>query len=239
MNTDATTSLIPKETNSVSLQIPTLTATNYTTWAIKMEAVMDAQGLWESVEPPANAVLDEKKNKTARAFIFQAIPEDVLLQVAKKKTAKEIWESLKTRYVGAERVQKARLHTLNSEFESLKMKDEESIDDFAGKLSGLGSKYNSLGSTLEDGKLVRKLLDAVPDRYLQLVASMEQYSDVDSMPFEEAVGRLKAYEDRLKLRKGNTSSESGLLLTRSESHLGQKSPGKGYSSGGRGRGSKC
>uniref|UniRef100_A0A251VAV7 Putative zinc finger, CCHC-type n=1 Tax=Helianthus annuus TaxID=4232 RepID=A0A251VAV7_HELAN len=235
MNTDATTSLIPKETNSVSLQIPTLTATNYTTWAIKMEAVMDAQGLWESVEPPANAVLDEKKNKTARAFIFQAIPEDVLLQVAKKKTAKEIWESLKTRYVGAERVQKARLHTLNSEFESLKRKDEESIDDFAGKLSGLGSKYNSLGSTLEDGKLVRKLLDAVPDRYLQLVASMEQYSDVDSMPFEEAVGRLKAYEDRLKLRKGNTSSESGLLLTRSESHLGQKSPGKGYSSGGRGR----
>ncbi|XP_021971842.1 isoflavone 7-O-glucosyltransferase 1-like [Helianthus annuus] len=77
-----------------------------------METVMDVQGLWESVESPANAVLDEKKNKTARSFIFQAIPEDVLLQVAKKKTAKEIWKSLKTRYVGANRVQKARLHTV-------------------------------------------------------------------------------------------------------------------------------
>ncbi|XP_035830953.1 uncharacterized protein LOC118480289 [Helianthus annuus] len=193
-----------------------------------METVMDVQGLWESIESPANVVLDEKKNKTARSFIFQAIPEDVLLQVAKKKTAKEIWKSLKTRYVSANRVQKARLHTVTSEFESLKMKDEESIDDFTGKFHGL---------RLEDGKLVRKLFDAVPDRYLQLVASMEQYSDADSMPFEEAVGHLKAYEDRLKLRKGNTSSESGLLLTQSESHLGQKSLGKGYSSGGKGRGS--
>uniref|UniRef100_A0A251VJ58 Uncharacterized protein n=1 Tax=Helianthus annuus TaxID=4232 RepID=A0A251VJ58_HELAN len=153
MSVVATTSSTPKETNSVSLQIPTLTPTNYTTWAIKMEAVMDAQGLWESVEPVDGIAVDEKKNKTARAFIFQAIPEDVLLQVAKKKTAKEIWESLKTRYVGAARVQKARLHTLTSEFEKMKMKDGESIDEFAGRLSGLASKYNSVGSTLEDEKL--------------------------------------------------------------------------------------
>ncbi|KAI3741686.1 hypothetical protein L1987_59360 [Smallanthus sonchifolius] len=236
MSAITSTSSPPKETSSMSLQIPTLTATNYTTWAIKMEAVMDAQGLWESIEPPSGVVGDEKKNKTARAFIFQAIPEDVLLQVAKKKTAKEIWDSLRTRYVGADRVQKARLHTLTSEFETLKMKDGESIDDLAGKLNGLASKHTSLGSTLDDGKLVRKLLDSVPDRYLQLVASMEQYSDVDEMPFEEAVGRLKAYEDRLKLRQGNTGGENGLLLTKSDSNTDHKPPGKTHSTGGLGRG---
>ncbi|KAM0008922.1 putative RNA-directed DNA polymerase [Helianthus debilis subsp. tardiflorus] len=201
-----------------------------------MEVVMDAQGLWESVEPVDGSAVDEKKNKTARAFFFQAIPEDVLLQVAKKKTAKEIWESLKTRYVGAARVQKARLHTLTSEFEKMKMKDGESIDEFAGRLSGLASKYNKVGSTLEDEKLVRKLLDGVPDMYLQLVASMEQYSDVETMPFEEAVGRLKAYEDRLKLRQGGAGGESGLLLTKSDFHTNQKSPGKTHSTCGRGRG---
>ncbi|KAJ0941493.1 putative RNA-directed DNA polymerase [Helianthus annuus] len=237
MSVVATTSSTPKETNSVSLQIPTLTPTNYTTWAIKMEAVMDAQGLWESVEPVDGIAVDEKKNKTARAFIFQAIPEDVLLQVAKKKTAKEIWESLKTRYVGAARVQKARLHTLTSEFEKMKMKDGESIDEFAGRLSGLASKYNSVGSTLEDEKLVRKLLDGVPDMYLQLVASMEQYSDVETMSFEEAVGRLKAYEDRLKLRQGNSSGDNGLLLTKVDNHLNTKRTSKTPFSGSRGRGS--
>ena len=46
---------------------------------------MDAQGVWESIEPTAGLTVDEKKNKMARAYIFQAIPEDILMQVAKKK----------------------------------------------------------------------------------------------------------------------------------------------------------
>ena len=81
------TSNPPKE-NPVTFQCPVLTATNYTTWAIKMEAIMDAQGLWESIEPATDVVVDEKKSKLARAFIFQAIPEDILMQVAKKKTTR-------------------------------------------------------------------------------------------------------------------------------------------------------
>ncbi|XP_076907284.1 uncharacterized protein LOC143563676 [Bidens hawaiensis] len=195
-----TTSGNPKDSSSVSLQIPTLTSTNYTTWAIKMEGVMDAQGLWDSVEPPLNAVFDEKMNKTACAFIFQAIPEDVLLLVAKKRTVKEIWESLKTRYVGAERVQKACLHTLKSEFEALKTNG-----------------------------------DSVPEKYIQLVASIEQTTDVDGMPFEEAVGRLKAYEDRLRLRQSNQSSDSSLLFMKAKNYSSSKGPGRTQFSGTRGK----
>ncbi|XP_076952260.1 uncharacterized protein LOC143625932 [Bidens hawaiensis] len=202
-----------------------------------MEAVMDAQGLWDSIEPTTGAVQDEKMNKTARAFIFQAIPEDVLLQVAKKKTAKEIWESLKIRYVGADRVQKARLNTLKSEFEALKMKGDESVDEFSGKLSGMMSKYNSLEATLEDGILVRKLLDSVPEKFIQLVASIEQTTDVDGMPFEEVVGRLKAYEDRLRLKKGNTTGENTLMFSKTDSQGSQRSTSRGNSHGGRVRGS--
>ncbi|XP_071708294.1 uncharacterized protein [Rutidosis leptorrhynchoides] len=202
-----------------------------------MEAILDAHELWESVEPQAGVAVDEKKSKSARAFMFQAIPEDVLLQVSKNKTTKEVWESLKTRYLGAERMQKARLHTLKSEFEGLRMKDGESIDEFAGNLSGMISKFNSLGSTLVDSKLVRKLLDSVSDKYLQLVASMEQYSDVDTMPFEEAIGRLKAYEDRLNLRSNNSNyAESNLLLAKAETSTLKNTKGN-TSSGGGGRGS--
>lgn len=198
---------------------------------------MDAQGVWESIETQAGEAVDEKKSKMAKAYIFQAIPEDILLQVAKKETTKEVWKSLKTRYLGADRVQKARLHTIKSDFEALRMKEGETIDEFAGKLSGLNSKYNSLGSTLDDSVLVRKLLDSVPDKYLQLVASIEQYADIDTMPFEEATGRLKAYEDRLRLRSENSSGEASLLLTRSEGKPPHKSHGGSSFVGGRGRGS--
>ncbi|XP_071695074.1 uncharacterized protein [Rutidosis leptorrhynchoides] len=210
-----------KEGN-VPFQCPTLTATNYTTWAIRVEAILDAHGLWESIETPVGMTVDEKQSKLARAFLFQTVPEDVLLQVAKNKTAKEVWESLKTCYLGADRVQKTRLHTLKSEFEGLRMKDSESIDEFAGKLSGMLSKYTSLGATLEDSVLS--------------VASIEQYADVDKMPFEEAICRLKAYEDRLNLRSSNSNGENSLLLAKSDTST-QKNSKSDTSSGGRGRGS--
>ena len=57
------------------------------------------------------------------------------------------------------------------------------------------------------------------------------------MPFEEAIGRLKAYEDRLKSRSSQTSGEAGLLLTQTDNKLNQKSSRGGFTIGGRGRGS--
>nr|GEU40972.1 ribonuclease H-like domain, reverse transcriptase, RNA-dependent DNA polymerase [Tanacetum cinerariifolium] len=42
---------------------------------------------------------------------------------------------------------------------------------------------------MEDETLVRKLLNVVPDRYLQIVASIKQYSDLSEMTIEEAIGR--------------------------------------------------
>ncbi|KAM0019361.1 putative RNA-directed DNA polymerase [Helianthus debilis subsp. tardiflorus] len=205
----------PSKENSISFQCSILTSTNYTTWSIKMEAIMDAHGLWEAIEQPAGAAVDEKKSKQARAIIFQSIPDEVLSQAAKKKTAKEVWDSLKSRYVGVERVQKARIRILKSEFEGLQMKDGETIDEYVGKLSGMVSKYNSVGTKLEDEELVRKLFDTVPERFINLVASIEQSSDMDMMLFEEAIAHLKAYEDRLRLRKTSLSSENTLMFAKS------------------------
>ena len=37
---------------AVSHPVPMLTGDNYTTWAIKVEADLDAAGLWEAVVPP-------------------------------------------------------------------------------------------------------------------------------------------------------------------------------------------
>ncbi|GJZ51106.1 zinc finger, CCHC-type containing protein [Tanacetum coccineum] len=67
------------------------------------------------------------------------------------------------------------------------MKEDETIDTFTTKLTTLINKAASLGHTMEDETLVRKLLNAVPDRYLQIVASIEQYSDLDEMTLEEAI----------------------------------------------------
>ncbi|KAL8101432.1 hypothetical protein AgCh_033358 [Apium graveolens] len=90
-----------------------------------------------------------------------AIPEDVLLYVADKKAAKEVWEAFKIMRLGAERARQARVQTLMIEFEMMKMTEEESIEDFSLKLSGLMTNMRALGETVQENYLVKKLLRAV------------------------------------------------------------------------------
>ncbi|SPT15557.1 unnamed protein product [Triticum aestivum] len=179
-----------------------LTGDNYTVWAIKVEVNLDAAGLWEAVVVPedAAAAVIAKKDKPARAYLLGALVENLLLQVASKKTAAEVWASLKARFVGADHVRAARLGTLRGEFELLRMADAETLDDFASRLGGMAARYAALGSTLEDAALVKKLLDLVPNRLYAAVAGIEQFCDVDTMAFEDALGRLKAFDERLRWR---------------------------------------
>nr|GFA05372.1 zinc finger, CCHC-type [Tanacetum cinerariifolium] len=166
-------------------------AKNLELWAIRMRIILEANGLWEMIEPLKTTQSDNKKDKTAIAFLYQALPKEQLLQITKHKTAKAIWDALKTRHIGEQRVQRARLQKLKFDFEMLPMKEDETIDTFTKKLITLVNKAASLGHTIEDQILVRKLLNVVPDRYLQIVASIEQYSDLSEMTMKEAIGRLK------------------------------------------------
>ncbi|GKA98672.1 zinc finger, CCHC-type containing protein [Tanacetum coccineum] len=199
-----------------------LKPSNYSLWAIRMQIILEANGLWEMIEPLETTQSDNKKDKTAIAFLYQALPEEQLLQITKHKTAKAIWDALKTRHIGEERVQQARLQTLKSDFEMLHMKEDETIDTFTGKLTTLVNKAASLGHTIEDSVVVRKLLNAVPDKFLQIVASIEQYSDLDEMSVDEAIGRLKTFEERIKSKKKiPVDSQESLMFTR---HEGQRKP---------------
>ncbi|GKA86284.1 zinc finger, CCHC-type containing protein [Tanacetum coccineum] len=112
-----------------------LKPSNYSLWAIQMQIILEANGLWEMIEPNEKTQADNKKDKTAIAFLYQAFPEEQLLQITKHKTAKAIWDALKTRHIGEERVQQERLQTLKSEFEMLHMKEDETIDTFTAKLT--------------------------------------------------------------------------------------------------------
>nr|GEZ78671.1 zinc finger, CCHC-type [Tanacetum cinerariifolium] len=192
-----------------------------------MQIILEANGLWEMIEPNGKTQADNKKDKAAMAFLYQALPEEQLPQIIKHKTAKAIWDALKTRYMGEERVQQARLHNLKSDFEMLHMKEDETIDTFTTKLTTLVNKAASLGHTMKDEELVRNLLNAVPDRYLQIVASIEQYSDLDEMTLEEAIGRLETYKERIKYKKGKQVDNQEKLMFTRHKNKGRYSRGHG------------
>lgn len=67
------------------------------------------------------------------------------MQVSTKKMAAEVCTSLKTRFVGADRVWATRLATVRDEFERLRMAKGETPDAFAAKINGMAARYVGLG----------------------------------------------------------------------------------------------
>ncbi|XP_074361297.1 uncharacterized protein LOC141701567 [Apium graveolens] len=201
-----------KNKESFGLSYPMLTRGNYTVWALKMKVYMQAHGIWEAVTPKdPNDAIEEKTDKMALAAIYQGIPEDILLSVAEKETAKETWEAVKVLCQGADRVKQARIQTLKSEFESMSMKDSESLDDFCLKLNGLVTNIRALGEDMAESYVVKKVLRVMPQKFLQITSAIEQFGDLEKMTIEETVGSLKAHEERVR-GPSETSGETGQLL---------------------------
>ncbi|KAK1435293.1 hypothetical protein QVD17_01054 [Tagetes erecta] len=224
---ESSSSNATKERSALSIQCPILSETNYTIWAVKIKAIFKLQGIWETIEPPKGAEVDAKKDQEAVVYLYQALPETIVMQIAHLESAKEIWDALKDNYVGIEQVREARVESLLHEFEGLKMKETESIEDFSTKISQLSSKASNLGKTFDNKTLVRKLLGSVPrKRFIAVVATIEQFGDLKNMTFQEAVGRLKAFEERTREEEKTVSGKQEQLLYTFEEWEAKKAQNK-------------
>jgi hypothetical protein len=196
-------------------QVPMLTKSNYSIWAIKMKALMRGAKIWNAVEPEDGKTVDETMDQRALTAIYQGVPEDLIPLIAEKKTSAEAWEAIKTNRLGDDRIKEVRVQALKSEFDRLQMKDTESIDDFALRMTTITNEIRLLGEKFEDSNSVRKFLRAVPSKFLEIASAIEQFGNLKTMTMEEVTGRLKAHEERLR-GSADEKDDGQLLLTRSE-----------------------
>nr|GEW00897.1 hypothetical protein [Tanacetum cinerariifolium] len=87
-------------------------------------------------------------------------------------------------------------------------------------INGLYVSHVTLTSTWEVTSLTTLHLEYITfnDKvigYLQIFASIEQYSDLSEMTIEEAIGRVKTHEERIKYKKGKqVDNQEKLMFTR-------------------------
>ncbi|XP_076899737.1 uncharacterized protein LOC143553680 [Bidens hawaiensis] len=202
---------------------------------MRMKVVLRVHKVRDTIN---SGVSDEDKNDMAMALLFQSIPETLIMQIGDRETAKAMWDSIKTRHFGAKRVREARIQTLSMEFDIMKMNESNSIDNFAGKLSSIASKSVALGEVVDEARLVKKFLKRLPrSKYIQMVASLEQVLDLNKKRFEDIVGRLQPYEERIREEEIQGGDHGKILFGKydSSSHRSFESNG-GRGRGGRGRG---
>ncbi|KAE8733627.1 hypothetical protein F3Y22_tig00001120pilonHSYRG00301 [Hibiscus syriacus] len=195
---------------SFPIQYPTLSETNYDIWVVKMKIILRSLGVWSVIE---DGDTDDDKDQGAMVAISQAVPDDVMMAITEKQTEKEAWDALREMRVGEDRVKKARVQVLKRQLNKLHMEDSETINEFSMKLTTLVGEIRSLGTKLDDSEVIEKLFSAVPDKFLQIIGTIEQFGDIEMMSVLEAIGRLRTFEEGLKGRLHSKSSGEQLLLT--------------------------
>ena len=111
------------EANFVQSSIPKFDG-YYDHWSILMENFLQSKEYWTLIKqgvPAAvegvsltyaqmKAIDDQRlKDLKAKNYLFQAIDRSLLETILKKDTTKDIWDSLKQKYQGTDRVKRAQL----------------------------------------------------------------------------------------------------------------------------------
>ncbi|RDX98980.1 hypothetical protein CR513_18034, partial [Mucuna pruriens] len=157
-------------------QFSRLTNENYDNWCCRMKVLLGSQDAWEVVEK----VKTKKKDQQALTFIYQSLDEAMFEMVSNVSTSKEAWEILKTFLEGVDKVKKVCLQTLREEFESLRMKEIESISDFGNRMMMVVNQMKHYGENMEDIRVVEKILRYLTIKFNFVVCAIEESKDLES-----------------------------------------------------------
>ncbi|KAH0781838.1 hypothetical protein KY290_001436 [Solanum tuberosum] len=90
-----------------------------------------------------------------------------------------------------------RLQSLRCEFETLMMKNGESIADFLYRAVSIVSKIQSYGEKVTDQMIGLKILRSLTPKFDHVVAAIEESKDLLVFSFDELMGSLQVHEARL------------------------------------------
>ena len=101
-----------------------------------------------------------------------------------------------------------KLQQLTSRFESIKMFDDETFDEFYVKLNDMVNSTFNLGEVYDQPKVVRKILRSLTEDVRPKVTAITKSKDVDTILVDALVGFLQSYESNLP--KTNKSKSMAL-----------------------------
>ncbi|KAA8521179.1 hypothetical protein F0562_011854 [Nyssa sinensis] len=102
---------------------------------------------------------DRKTRKSkAKAYLFAAVSSTIFTRVMSLKSAKAIWDYLKTEYEGNERIKGMQVLNLIRDFELQKMKESETIKEYSNKLLSIANKAQEQRRVMRQGGVVEGAL---------------------------------------------------------------------------------
>lgn len=182
------------ESSTDECKIQRLSSENYHTWSIRARAALVQKGCWEAIDPGYGAemtAVEKKANDKALTFLFLVVEDTFLDDIGTMNIAKEAWKTLKELHS-----KHGLLHTLQlmRDFFNVRMKKDESMRAYLGRLMDLHRKLTDLKYNLEDREVALVMLMGLPETYETLIFSLEQ--EEESIITAKVKARLLVEEKR-------------------------------------------
>ena len=140
--------------------------------------------------------------------ILNVVSMEEFKRISNVEIAYTAWNILQTVHEGTKVVKINKLLQLTTRFESIRMSDDESFDEFYAKLNDIVNFAYNLGEIYDQPKIVRKILRSLTEDFRSKVTAIIESKDVYSIPVDELVGSFQSYE--LDLPK--TSKSKSMVL---------------------------
>ncbi|PNX94522.1 copia-type polyprotein [Trifolium pratense] len=219
---------------------------HYDHWSMLMENLLRSEEYWSIVEGgvpvlAATATAEQRKlaeegklkDLMAKNYLFQSIDRSIIETVLDKSSSKAIWESMAKKFQGSTKVKRARLQALRGEFGMLRMKEEESVNDFFGRVLATVNKMKIQGENMEESIVVEKILRSMTEKFNYVVCAIEESNNVETLSIDELQGSLLVHERKMKPIK---QEDQALKVTYGDRNAG-RGRGRG-AKGGQGRGKR-
>ncbi|XP_008227185.1 PREDICTED: uncharacterized protein LOC103326725 [Prunus mume] len=188
-------------------------------WGLVENGIPATTGEADLTEGQRKAVEDQKlKDLKAKNYLFQAVDRSILETILNKDTSKNIWDSLKQKYQGTTRVNRAQLQALRKEFEILHMKAGESVNEYFARTLTIANKMRLHGEKLGDVLVIEKVLRSMTSKFDYVVCSIEESHDLDSMSIDKLQSSLLMHEQHMN---DHVTKEQALKVTYDESSGGR------------------
>lgn len=190
---------------------------DYEQWALLMENLLRSKEWWDVIEtgiavPERNVILTgpqrtelaeaKLRDLKAKNYLFASIDKNLLKTIAKKDSAKDIWESMKTKYQGNKRVQSAQLQRLRRNFEVLEMKESDTISEYFSKVMVVANDMRNLSEEMTEAKIVEKILRTLVEKFTYVVCAIEESNDIKEMSVDGLQSSLLVHEQNLNKHVG-------------------------------------
>ncbi|XP_057418486.1 uncharacterized protein LOC130712685 [Lotus japonicus] len=141
-------------------------------------------------------------NAKAKLFLLCALSKSQLDKVDGLATSKEVWEALGLAYEGTANVRQAKVSLLVAEYETFKMKENESIDDMFGIFQTVVNGLRNLDRKYENVDQITKILRCLPRRWRPKVTAIQEAKDLSTLKLKDLLGSLKVHEIELAHDEG-------------------------------------